>query len=223
MATMEAMPIDTIHGLTNATGSPLASPNALQRVVATGLLRCAVPTSLGGNGGSLDDLAQAAQALKRQDAEAATVLWAQRLAIEALVQSSNVGLRELWLPDLFGGQRAGTLPIGQPPLIGEDTGRGWLLRGRFEGVPNLPWEGFSLVAPVCLGASEGWILLRSEEDGLSVHPATEHHNPDQATLHLSKVYFREDEWLGDADLSERLVPLAFALGSCRPHLSALTY
>lgn len=216
---MEAMPINT-H--TSATTGPLAAPSALPRVVATGLLRCAVPASMGGLGGSLDELAQAAQALKRQDPEAATVLWAQRLAIEALVQSPNVGLRELWLPDLFSGHRAGTLPIGQPPLTGEDTGRGWLLSGQFEGVPNLPWEGFSLVTPVCLGPSEGWILLRCEEDGLSVRPGSAHHSPDQAALHLNKVHVREDEWLGDASLSARLVPLAFALGSCRPRLSALT-
>lgn len=213
----------TIHGHAHATVRPQAPPTALQRVVATGLLRCAVPTPLGGNGGSLSDLTQSANALKRQDPEAAKVLWAQRLAIEALVQSPNVGLRELWLPDLFSGNRAGTLPIGEPPLIGEDTGRGWLLNGRFEGVPNLPWEGFSLVAPVCLGASEGWVLLRSEENGLSVHPATEQPHPDQATLRLRNVYFREDEWLGDADLSERIVPLAIALEACRPRLSALTY
>ena len=161
--------------------------------------------------------------LKRQDTEAATVLWAQRLAIEALVQSPNVGLGELWLPELFSGHRAGTLPIGAPPLTAEDTGRGWLLSGRFDGVPNLPWEGFSLVAPVCLGSSKGWIFLRSEEDGLSVHPASDNHASDLGTLRLRNVYFRVDEWLGDADLTERLLPLAFALGSCRPRLSALTY
>ena len=217
------MSIDTTQSPASTVASPLAPPTALQRVVATGLLRCAVPTSCGGNGGSLDDLSQAAQVLKRQDTEAATVLWAQRLAIEALVQSPNVGLRELWLPELFSGHRAGTLPIGAPPLTAEDTGRGWLLSGRFDGVPNLPWEGFSLVAPVCLGSSKGWIFLGSEEDGLSVHPASDNHASDLGTLRLRNVYFRVDEWLGDADLTERLLPLAFALGSCRPRLSALTY
>ncbi|HEY9095459.1 MAG TPA: acyl-CoA dehydrogenase family protein [Hydrogenophaga sp.] len=220
------MPIDTIGEPANATPNALNAPtppSPLERVVATGLLRCAVPPSMGGNGGNLDDLSQAAQALKRDDPQAATVLWAQRLAIEALVQSPNVGLRELWLPELFSGERAGTLPIGEPPLVGKDTGRGWLLSGRFEGLSNLPWEGFSLVAPVCLGPSEGWVFLRSEENGLSVHPGQEHHASDQATLKLSQVYFREDEWLGDAELSERIVPLAFALGACRPRLSTSTY
>jgi alkylation response protein AidB-like acyl-CoA dehydrogenase len=219
---MEAMPIDTAQCPSTGAVGPQTPRTTLQRVVASGLLRCAVPTAMGGSGGSLDDLAHAAQALKRQDPEAATVLWAQRLAIEALVQSPNVGLRELWLPDLFCGNRAGTLPIGQLPLRGNDTGRGWLLNGQFDGMTNLPWEGFSLVAPVCLGPSDGWVFLRSEEDGLSVRPGGGHHSPEQATLELANVYFREDEWLGDADLPERFVPVAFALGTCSPRLSALT-
>lgn len=198
---------------------PTPSATALQRVVKSGLLRHAMATRWGGDGGCLVDLALAAADLLQQDPEAARVLWAQRLAIEALLLSPNVGLRELWLSDLFSGNRAGTLAFAGAPLTGEDTGRGWLLSGQFEHVPNLPWEGFSLLAPVDLGGAEGWVFLRSEEDGLSVHP-----NPDApglATLRLHRVYFREDEWLGEADLTDRLAPLALALASCRPHPPAL--
>jgi alkylation response protein AidB-like acyl-CoA dehydrogenase len=197
-----------------------ASRFPLQRVVDSGLLRCAVPRDLGGNGGGLDDLAHAAGLLQRQDPAAAAVLWAQRLAIEALVQTANVGLREFWLPDFLNGDRAATLAPGGKELTAEDTGRGWLLSGVFHGVPNLPWEGFSLVAPVRLGdGNAGWVLLRSEEDGLSVHPAAPGHA--HASLHLNRVFFREDEWLGEQHMAQRLAPVAEALAPCRPRPPAL--
>jgi hypothetical protein len=190
----------------------------LQRVVDSGLLRCAVPRPLGGSGG-LDDLVRAAGLMQRQDPEAAAVLWAQRLAIEALVKTFNVGLRELWLPEFLSGHRAATLAPGGRELTAEDTGRGWLLSGQLHGVPNLPWEGFSLVAPVRLGdGNAGWVLLRSEEDGLSVLPASAGHA--QASIHLNRVFFREDEWLGDSDLATLLTPVAEALAPCRPRAPA---
>lgn len=207
----------------NGIHSPI-SP--LRRVVDSGLLRCAIPHHLGGSGGSLNDLAHAAERLQQQDPEASAVLWAQRLAIEALVQTFNVGLRELWLPDFLRGNRAATLAPGGKALAGEDTGRGWLLSGEWHGVPNLPWEGFSLVAPVHLGeGNAGWVLLRSEEDGLSVHPTPEAHSngnePAHASLRLNRVFFREDEWLGDHDMAQRLAPVAEALAPCRPCAPAL--
>lgn len=196
-----------------------APPAPLQRVVDSGLLRCAVPRPLGGSGG-LDDLARAAGRLPQQDPEAAAVLWAQRLAIEALVQTANVGLRELWLPEVLSGNRAATLAPGDRELTAEDTGRGWLLSGSLHGVPNLPWEGFSLVAPVRLGdGNAGWVLLRSEENGLSVHPAAPGHA--HASLRLNRVFFREDEWLGEQSLAQQLAPAAEALAPCRPRAPAL--
>jgi len=207
-----------LPGTAPVVDAPHASPSPLQRVVDSGLLRCAVPRPLGGSGG-LDDLVRAAGQLAQQDPEAAAVLWAQRLAIEALVQTTNVGLRELWLPEFLSGTRAATLAPGGRELTAEDTGRGWLLSGPLHGVPNLPWEGFSLVAPVRLGdGNAGWVLLRSEEDGLSVHPAPEAHEnrPAHASLRLHRVFFREDEWLGEQSMALLLAPVAEALATCRP-------
>lgn len=203
-----------------------ASASPLQRVVDSGLLRCAVPTHLGGSGGHLGDLIDAAKSLQQQDPAAAAVLWAQRLAIEALVQTCNVGLREFWLPDFLSGNRAATLAPGARELTAEDTGRGWLLSGQLHGVPNLPWEGFSLVAPVRLGdGNAGWVLLRSEEDGLSAHSAADTHphghEPALASLRLNRVFFREDEWLGEHDMATLLTPVADALAPCRPSAAVL--
>lgn len=209
---------------------PLAHPaprpptlTPLAHLAQTGLLRCAVPARMGGDGGGPADLALAASLLLPRDTAAAAVFWAQRLAIEALVQSPNVALRELWLPDLLGGERAGTLSPHTTPLTGQDTGRGWLLTGLLPDVPNRPWEGFSLVAPLRLGdAPAGWALLRSEEDGLGALPAAGHATPDLATLALRRVYFREDEWLGEADLAVRMAPVASALAPFKPRKQAFT-
>ena len=199
------------------------TPTPLAHLAQTGLLRCAVPARMGGDGGGPADLALAASLLLPRDTAAAAVFWAQRLAIEALVQSPNVALRELWLPDLLSGERAGTLSPHTTPLTGQDPGRGWLLTGRLPDVPNRPWEGFALVAPLRLGdAPAGWALLRSEEDGLSALPAAGHATPHLATLALRHVYFREDEWLGEADLAVRMAPVASALAPFKPRTQAIT-
>jgi len=202
----------TAESVVNRSLPPFAP---LQRVVDSGLLRCAVSHHLGGHGGSLDDLARSAALLRQKDPEAAVVLWAQRLAIEALVQTANVGLRELWLPEFLSGNRAATLAPGGRELTAEDTGRGWLLSGQLHRVPNLPWEGFSLVARVRLcDGNAGWVLLRSEEDGLFIHPAPTGHV--HASIHLNRVYFREEEWLGEQSMAQLLAPVAQALATCRP-------
>lgn len=201
------------------------TPTPLQHLAQTGLLRCAVPSSMGGDGGGPADLALAAGLLLPRDTAAAAVFWAQRLAIEALVHSPNVALRERWLPDLLSGERAGTLSPHTTPLTGHDTGRGWWLSGALPDVPNRPWEGFSLVAPLRLGdAPAGWALLRSEEDGLGALPAANHPTapPHTATLQLRRVYFREDEWLGEADLAQRMTPVAQALAPYQPRPQAAT-
>lgn len=117
------------------------SPQAAARCARSsnqGCCTAAFPPPWGGSG-SLQDLAQGAAGLSRASAAAAWVLWAQRLAIEALVQSGNVGLREYLLPDLLTGERAGTLPVSlaTQPLSGTDTGRGWRLQGLLPCVPKL--------------------------------------------------------------------------------------
>lgn len=164
-------------------------PDALRELVDSGLLRCGVPVHLGGAG-------------------------------EALLQSPNVALRELWLNDFLSGERAATVAPSFEALSAHDTGRGWLLRGELKPVPNLQWAGFSLVAPVRLNAPlDHWVLLRSEEDGLSVVPEPEAHWPEQAhaaALRLDNVFFREDEWLGGPDLPQRLAPVAAALAPGLP-------
>lgn len=219
------MPTEALNALTvpsHMVGGSAAPRSALQRAVDTGLLRCAVPIALGGDGGSLLDLADRVRRLRDDDPQAARMVGAQRLAIEALVHARNVALRELWLPDLLNGQRAGTVALGHAPLWGnEGARRSWLLTGQLAGLANLPWEGFSLVAPVRLGDDPPvWVLLRSEEDGLSVQTSGDQGScGGLSTVHIDKVFFRVDEWLGGPELGGHLAPVAAALSVGTSHTS----
>ncbi len=189
-----------------------AQAQGLAALAQAGLLSLAVPAEMGGAGGSFYQLAQAARALCQQDAAAWAVLRAQRLAIEALVQARNVGLREYLLPDLLAGHRAATVPspLTCPPLSGTDTGRGWRLHGRLPRSANLDAAGFTLIAPVRLGdEAPTWVALRGEEDGLdALAPAA----PVPAWASAARLgelrcrgfFFREDEWLGDQEITARL-------------------
>lgn len=198
---------------------PDAGAAALTQVVNSGLLRCGVPPHLGGSDGGLDRLAAGAAELARHQPAAAWLLWAQRMAIEALLQSPNIALRDHWLPDFLSGERAATVAPWLQPMRAHDTGRGWWLHGEIAAVPNLQWAGFSLAVPVDLGEQRGhWVLLRSEENGLSPIPRTGAHWPSSqaAALAIDRVYFREDEWLGGTDLPARMAPVATALAGCLP-------
>lgn len=210
---------------TPAASSTARSPataglDTLRRVVDSGLLRCAVPAALGG-AGTLQDLAEGAAALDRRSPAAARVLRAQRLAIEALVRSPNIGLREHRLGDLLSGEHAGTLPasLSGPALQGTDTGRGWLLHGTLAGVANLQWIGWSVVTPVRLGDEPPvWVLLGSEDSGLRLEPDRSA-PPDSRTaaLHVDRVHWREDEWLAGPDLPQQLQAVADALSGGLRH------
>ncbi|MDP1687051.1 hypothetical protein [Hydrogenophaga sp.] len=194
--------------------------NLLRQVVDSGLLRCGVPRRLGGSPDGLDALAAGAAEFATHRPGAAWLLWAQRMAIEALLQSPNFGLRELWLADFLSGERAATLAPSFNALQAHDTGRGWLLDGQLVAVPNLQWAGFSLVAPVRLqGPDTHWVLLRGEEDGLYIGPHAGGKPPGHAliaTLQLKHVFFREDEYLDGPDLPQRLAPVASALAASLP-------
>lgn len=114
-----------------------AGVETLQRVVASGLLQCGLPATLGGRA-TLADLRAGACTLAQADPAAGWVLWAQRLFIEAIACSDNVGVREHLLPGVLAGDQFGSLPFGlaREPLQATDTGRGWRLQGTLRCVPN---------------------------------------------------------------------------------------
>lgn len=225
------------------TASPAPSPlrglaavgqSVLATVVRSGLLRCAVPSSLGGLRGDLTELSEGARALAATDPAAGWVLWAQRLAIEALIHSPNIGLREFLLPDLLVGERAGTLPLPPWPdaqghsalplptsdasraLVALHESQGMRLYGQLPCVPNLQWQGHVLIAPVQMGHQQHWVLLRSEEDRLSAGMDLGSPCPRGsrcAALTLDGVFFRADEEVAGPELPALLQPTALALSA----------
>lgn len=209
--------------------------SVLATVVRSGLLGCAVPAALGGHGGGLDELADGARSLAALDPAAGWVLWAQRLAIEALVHSPNIGLRDYLLPDLLTGERAGTLPLPPWPgalghrrlpgaaaaacssLVAMGQPQGLRLYGQLPCVPNVQWAGHVLVAPVNhTPGPPHWVLLRGEEDGLragiDLGPPCPR-GSRSATLTLDGVFFRADEELAGPELPALLQPVALALAA----------
>lgn len=198
-----------------------AGSDALRLVIDSGMLRLGVPAVYGGAGGDLSTLVQAARRLAQRDPAAAWVFRAQRTAIELLLRADNVGLREHVLPQLLAGDRAGTLPLGPEPmpLLAVEAGSACRLYGRYTRVPNLQWIGFSIIAPVRLSHSVEWILVRGEEAGLGVgidDGAPCPQGSRTATVTFDDVFFRMDEWLGDAALWGRCAPVADALADAVP-------
>lgn len=208
---------DHVRMLTRTVAPTLAEadPEALlTEVVASGWTRLIVPRPLGGEGATHLELAEALLQLARRHPAAAWMAWSQGLVIEALIRSGNVALREHVLPDLLDGSRAGSVSwspdfgLAEPPqpVSAVALDRGWHLSGRLDEVLNLQWMGYVVLCPVWFEAWAdqparlGWTLLRSEEDGLR-------HELDRSrpltrqsacgTLHLHRVYFREDELVAD--------------------------
>ena len=200
---------------------PIALPVAesdpealLAEVVSSGWPRLMVPRAHGGEGAEPAEVADALRRLAGKHPAAGWMAWSQGLVIEALLKSSNVAVREYVLPDLMTGHRAGAVSwvpdmgAGLPPMPvrARPLERGWRLTGRLEQVLNLQWMGYVVLCPVWFESEPrqpsrmGWTLLRSEEDGLRHVLDRSRPLMRQAacgSLHLDRVYFREDELLAD--------------------------
>lgn len=190
----------------------------LRQMGHMGLFQTGVPVSLGGHGGEMRDLCadtETARTVAALGSYAPQVFRSQRLAIESLLQSQNVALREFIVPDLVLAHRAGAAVLHGPALNGQAVGNGWQLNGSFNGVANLVWSGFSLVVPAQLeDNSPGWLMLRSEEDGLYASPGEDKAAWRGATMGvvmLKQVFFRRDEWLGTDALTPHLQAAATEL------------
>lgn len=187
--------------------APACAQVRLAALADCGWLGVGVPGHLGGQGGQLEDLFRdpgARHGLQGLSPADRLVFLSQRLVIEALLRTDNIGLRELHLPDLLGGAVAGASALASHPLKARPLGLGWRFHGRLRGVPNLQWEGFSLLLPVqTAGPIEGLLLVRSEENGLLVRPGE---NPDLwssaacGDVQFQQTFLRADEWLGDQPL-----------------------
>ena len=182
-----------------SSNSPALSPQFLRELAEDGSLQIGVPEQHGGSGGSLVDAMDAVARVAYSSVPKALVLASQRLLIEALLQGQNIALREQYLPYLIDGDIGGSCAASWPlesdviALAATDTGRGWRMSGRLPAIPNLDADWFLVSLPVSFEDPRSYslVMLRSEEDGLQVHPAKE----GGSVLELSNVFLREDEIL----------------------------
>ncbi|RUP34634.1 MAG: acyl-CoA dehydrogenase, partial [Curvibacter sp.] len=105
MSTKTIAPPRPAPGNLPATRHP-APASDLAYLQDRNLFRCAVPTRHGGLGGEAHELAQRMAEVCEHSMSAALLFWGQRLAIEFVLQSANVALRDYLLHDLLSGDRA---------------------------------------------------------------------------------------------------------------------
>lgn len=211
------MPLET-ESLTTARRLGQNAAERLTAIASTGYLRVGVPIDLGGHGGTLQDLFQdpaARQWLRDLPYPDQWLFRSQRLVVEALLRSDNVGLRELVLPELLDGAMGGASAMECPCLTAMPADLGWRLNGRLVGVPNLQWAGFYLLLPVQVNDRvDDLLLVRSEENDVTVQAGDPHELWQQAacgTVSFRQVFLRADEWLGDRSLWQTLADANRAL------------
>lgn len=172
---------------------------------------------MGGLGGAPEDLAALMRALCQQSVAAGVLFWCQRTAIEFLVRSFNGALREHVLPDLLTFERAAAPPLSLDALAltALEDERGLWLGGQLPSLANAQPQGVSLIVPVHTAQGSGWALVASEEDGVHLEPASflpELQHTCPVRVRMDRVFFRPDEWLGDAALLQQTEPTRLALG-----------
>ena len=182
-----------------------------------GLFRLGVPRSLGGHGGTKEDVVRAVAVVAKRHPKSGVLLASQRLLIEVLLQAENIGVMEYQLPDLLDGHIGGNCASSWPndPAVSladaRDTGRGWRMSGRFPALPNLDRNWFVVAVPVAFGTGKPYsmVLLKSEEDGI-VQRDEASHGCSGIALELRNVFLREDEILfsDGKSAAERLTVLS---------------
>jgi hypothetical protein len=205
---------------TTAVLTPASARNApdARGLIPVDNLRCAVPQHMGGLGGAPLELSSAISRLCGVSPSAALMFWAQRMAIEFLVQASNVALREYLLPDLLTFQRSATVPFNfaHNSLTVNNDGRHLFLNGGDYITTYASADGFALICPLQSDTEAvGWCVLHSEEQGFDcaphvIHPAAPH--ADAARITLRQIFFRGDELWGEAPLHHSVLDVQTALG-----------
>jgi alkylation response protein AidB-like acyl-CoA dehydrogenase len=150
------------------------------RLAAGGLFGLGVPREWGGEGGSVWDGVQAIAAVAELSLAAAFTFWGHRAFIEYLLQSTNAGLRERWLPPLLAGTRGGATGLsnamkylGGIESLGirasrADDAPGWRLQGSVPWCTNLRPDGFVVAVAVAVEGGRPLVAaLPSGRDGLA--------------------------------------------------------
>lgn len=194
---------------------PTAAPQSLasmrEALAARGLFGIGVPPRMGGGGGQLRDAIHAVAETARSSVAQGLVLASQRLLVQALVRSENIGAAEYQLPRLLDGDIGGNCAASWPqgaalapalaPALARDTGRGWRMSGGFPVLPNLQHDWFVVSVPVLFEGARQFslVLLRAEETGIAQRHADLEDHPTEAgmALALENVFLREDEIIAE--------------------------
>lgn len=222
-----------LHPSHPTTAQPQSLASLREALAARGAFGIGVPQHLGGEGGQLGDVIHAVADAAQSSVAQALVLAAQRLLVQALVRSENIGAAEYQLPRLLDGDIGGNCAASWPhdgevaPAQAHDTGRGWRMSGDFPVLPNLQADWFLASVPVLFEGARQFslVLLRAEESGVVQRPAAvqDHASETGMALKLHNVFLREDEILaenGPAAVAH-LLPLARSMqtaifaGRCR--------
>jgi alkylation response protein AidB-like acyl-CoA dehydrogenase len=211
------------HLSNHTTAGPPSRASLRESLAARGLFGIGVPRHLGGDGGQLRDVVHAVAEAAQSCVAQALVLASQRLLVQALVRSRNIGAAEYQLPRLLDGDIGGNCAASWPhdgavaPAHAHDTGRGWRMSGDFPVLPNLQHDWFLVSAPVLFEGAHQFslVLLRAEETGIAQRHAAVQEHPTEAgiALQLRNVFLREDEIIaedGPAAVAH-LVPFARAM------------
>ncbi|WP_144140763.1 acyl-CoA dehydrogenase family protein [Paraburkholderia sp. BCC1884] len=136
-------------------GQTLA-PHVLPELGRSGVFRIGVSSHAGGTGASIAEAIEAVADVAEYSLTAAFVFWGQRTFIEYVVQSSNTGLRDRWLPSLLSGEMAGATGLSNAmkylsaieklQMTAQPHKDGWKLNGGLPWITNLRKEGFLAAA-----------------------------------------------------------------------------
>lgn len=127
----------------------------LQRVADEGVFKLGIPSKLGGNNSSAQQVIEAISEISQYSLTAGFITWGHRTFIENILQSENPLPRTQWLPDLLNGKLAGGTALSNAMkflagieelnvTICEEKGECYL-NGRLPWVTNLRADHFAAV------------------------------------------------------------------------------
>ncbi len=130
----------------------------LPALASADLFRIGVPSEWGGVGGDVRDALRAIAGVSEHSLAAGFMFWGHRAFIEYLLQSTNSGLRERWLPALLSGRHAGATGLSNAmkflsgiealQIRAQAHGAGWRLDGALPWATNLRTGRFIVAAAI---------------------------------------------------------------------------
>lgn len=184
-----------------------SAASLLADLASSGFTGHGVPGEYGGGSARSGSSAELIKEAMREDMARGLVLVSQLATIHLLLASRNVALREHYVPQLVAGELFGSWPSAAMEMLllkdessvrALDTGRGMRLSGTVGRVLLPGSTRFLIASPITWNSAKGpgIALLDGDQDGLNLHQRpTGAYGNALASVDLSSVYSRDDEWL----------------------------